>query len=424
MYIEFVLLGFALLVSFFLSGSETALTTVNRTKVRLRAEQGERAAEKLLVLLSKPDRMIITILVGNTIANIAATVLLILIAENYQWNIAWSVVTLTVLIILFAEVLPKTIAGTFSESIVYIIAPFIRLLVQLLRPITFLIAGLINMIIRIGSKGAVRETTISKEELLNMVDIASTNGTFEEEESERLKGILDFPNKDVSDVLSTHRTEVVAIPLQATYEEVRDTILEHFYTRYPVYDEDMDTIVGMFYSKKLIEWSMVPSTTLEEIIDKEPLFVVQTLSVEKVFKLMLTHQKHMAIVLDEYGGTLGIVTHEDLIEEMIGQEIEDETDHDEEILVHEMTENQLICAGRLEIEEVNQMFNINIINENDTIGGFILDQLGHVPEENEQFTYENLLFEVNEMDRSRIAKLTIIKKEIITEAIEAETQES
>ncbi|ALC88215.1 hemolysin [Bacillus sp. FJAT-22090] len=421
---EFVLLGFALLVSFFLSGSETALTTVNRTKVRLRAEQGERAAEKLLVLLSKPDRMIITILVGNTIANIAATVLLILIAENYQWNIAWSVVTLTVLIILFAEVLPKTIAGTFSESIVYIIAPFIRLLVQLLRPITFLIAGLINMIIRIGSKGAVRETTISKEELLNMVDIASTNGTFEEEESERLKGILDFPNKDVSDVLSTHRTEVVAIPLQATYEEVRDTILEHFYTRYPVYDEDMDTIVGMFYSKKLIEWSMVPSTSLEEIIDKEPLFVVQTLSVERVFKLMLTHKKHMAIVLDEYGGTLGIVTHEDLLEEMIGQEIEDETDHDEEILVHEMTENQLICAGRLEIEEVNQMFNINIINENDTIGGFILDQLGHVPEENEQFTYENLLFEVNEMDRSRIAKLTIIKKEVITEAIEAETQES
>ena len=419
-----MLLGFALLVSFFLSGSETALTTVNRTKVRLRAEQGERAAEKLLVLLSKPDRMIITILVGNTIANIAATVLLILIAENYQWNIAWSVVTLTVLIILFAEVLPKTIAGTFSESIVYIIAPFIRLLVQLLRPITFLIAGLINMIIRIGSNGAVRETTISKEELLNMVDIASTNGTFEEEESERLKGILDFPNKDVSDVLSTHRTEVVAIPLQATYEEVRDTILEHFYTRYPVYDEDMDTIVGMFYSKKLIEWSMVPSTSLEEIIDKEPLFVVQTLSVERVFKLMLTHKKHMAIVLDEYGGTLGIVTHEDLLEEMIGQEIEDETDHDEEILVHEMTENQLICAGRLEIEEVNQMFNINIINENDTIGGFILDQLGHVPEENEQFTYENLLFEVNEMDRSRIAKLTIIKKEIITEAIEAETQES
>lgn len=421
MYIEFVLLGFALLVSFFLSGSETALMTVSRMKVRLRAEQGDRAAEKLLALLSKPDQMTITILVGNTIANIAMTVLLIIVAENYEWNIIWSVVILTVVIILFAEVLPKTIAATFSETIVYMVAPMIRLLVRLLRPLTFVIAEFINMMIRIGSKGAVKETTISKEELLNMVDIASTDGTFEEEESERIKGILDFPHKDVSDVLSTHRTEVIGLPLEATYEEVRDTILEHSYTRYPVYDESLDSIIGLFYSKKLIEWSMDPSLQLESIIDKEPLFVVQTLSVEKVFKLMLTHKKHMAIVLDEYGGTLGIVTHEDLIEEMIGQEIEDETDDNEEILVHEITENRLICAGRIEIVEVNELFDVSIINENETIGGFVLEQLGHVPEENEQFTYENLLIEINEMDRNRIVKLTIIKKEIPKEI---EAQES
>ena len=156
---------------------------------------------------------------------------------------------------------------------------------------------------------------------------------------------------------------------------------------------------------------MDPSLKLEMLIDIEPLFVVQTLSVEKVFELMLTHKKHMAIVLDEYGGTLGIVTHEDLIEEMIGQEIEDETDDDEEILIHEMTENRLICAGRMEIEEVNQLFNLSIVNENETIGGFVLDQLGHVPEEGEQFTYENLFIEINEMDRSRIVTLTITKRE-------------
>ncbi|MFJ7969998.1 hemolysin family protein [Psychrobacillus sp. NPDC096389] len=411
MYIEFVLLAFALLVSFFLSGSETALTTVNRMKVRLRAEQGDRAAEKLLVLLLKSDRMIVTILIGNTIANVAMTVLVILIAENYAWNIVWSVIVLTVIIILFAEVLPKTIAATFSERIVYIVAPLIRLLIGLLRPITFLVSEFINMLIRIGSKGAVKETIITKEELLNMVDIASTDGTFEEEESERIRGILDFPNKDVSDVLFTHRTEMVALPIEYTYEEVRDTILEHSYTRYPVYDENIDTIVGMFYSKKLIEWSMDPSLPFDTLIDLEPLFVVQTLSVEKVFELMLTHKKHMAIVLDEYGGTLGIVTHEDLIEEMIGQEIEDETDHDEEILIHEMTENRLICAGRVEIEEVNLLFNLSIVNENETIGGFVLDQLGHVPEEGEQFTYENLFIEINEMDRSRIVTLTITKRE-------------
>ncbi|MFJ8065957.1 hemolysin family protein [Psychrobacillus sp. NPDC096426] len=420
MYIEFVLLAVALLVSFFLSGSETALMTVNRMKVRLRAEQGDRAAKDLLVLLTRSDRMIVTILIGNTIANVAMTVLVILIAEHYEWNIVWSVIVLTVIIILFAEVLPKTIAATFSEKIVYIVAPIIRLLIGLLRPLSFLVAKFINTIIRIGSKGAIKETIITKEEFMNMVDIASTNGTFEDEESERIKGILDFPNKDVSDVLFTHRTEMVALPIESTYEEVRDTILEHSYTRYPVYNENLDTVVGMFYSKKLIEWSMDPSLPLETLIDIEPLFVVQTLSVEKVFELMLTHKKHMAIVLDEYGGTLGIVTHEDLIEEMIGQEIEDETDDDEEILIHEMTESRLICAGRVEIEEVNLLFNLSIVNENETIGGFVLDQLGHVPEEGEQFTYENLLFEINEMDRSRIVTLTITKRE---EPEEHEAQE-
>ena len=355
--------------------------------------------------------MIITILVGNTIANISMAVILILIAEHFEWHIGWSIAILTVFIILFCEVLPKTIAATFSDRVVYVVSPLIRLLVIILRPITAFIAEITNLFIRIGSKGAITETTITKEELLSMVDLASTDGTFEDDESERIKGMLDFPNKDVSDVLSTHRTEVVGIPIEATYEEVRDTILEHHYTRYPVYDDSLDTIVGMFYSKKFIEWSMDTSVGIDTFIDKDPLFVVQTLSVEKVFKLMLTHKKHMAIVLDEYGGTLGIVTHEDLIEEMIGQEIEDETDDDEEILVHEMTESRLVCAGRMEIEEVNSLFNISIVNENETIGGFVLDQLGHVPEENEQFAYENLMVEINEMDRSRIVKLTITKRE-------------
>nr|WP_093061535.1 hemolysin family protein [Psychrobacillus sp. OK028] len=419
---EFVLFAISVLVSLFLSGSETALMTVNRMKVQLRAEQGDEESEKILSLLSKPDRMIITILVGNTIANIGMAVILILIAEHFEWHIGWSIAILTAFIILFCEVLPKTIAATFSDRVVYVVSPFIRLLVIILRPLTAFIAEITNLFIRIGSKGAITETTITKEELLSMVDLASTDGTFEDEESERIKGMLDFPNKDVSDVLSTHRTEVVGIPIEATYEEVRDTILEHHYTRYPVYDDSLDTIVGMFYSKKFIEWSMDTSIELDTFIDKEPLFVVQTLSVEKVFKLMLTHKKHMAIVLDEYGGTLGIVTHEDLIEEMIGQEIEDETDVDEEILVHEMTENRLVCAGRMEIEEVNSLFHVAIVNENETIGGFVLDQLGHVPEENEQFAYEDLMVEINEMDRSRIVKLTITKREETTE-IEPEKQE-
>ena len=158
------------------------------------------------------------------------------------------------------------------------------------------------------------------------------------EESNRLKEVLDFAEKDVSDVLETHRMDIIGLPIEATYEEVRDTILEHSYTRYPVYEDSMDTILGVFYSKMLIKWSIDPKQTLGELIDRNTFYVVQSASVEKVFKMMLSKKKHMAIVLDEYGGTLGMITHEDIIEEMIGQDIEDETDDDEEVFVYEKTD--------------------------------------------------------------------------------------
>lgn len=414
---EFVYLGICLALSFFFSGSETALTAVNRMKVQLRAEQGDRASQNLLMLLSKPDRMITTILIGNNIVNIAMPTILTIIAINYSWDIAIATAILTVLIIIFGEVLPKTISVTFSDRVAYLVFPIIGVLVYILRPITFLLAQMTNIFIRILSKGAVKEATLTKEELRSMVDIASTEGTFEEAESERLKGVLDFPHKDVEDVLETHRTEIAGIPTTATFEEVRTIILDNNYTRYPVYEESMDEIIGMFYSKLFIEWTMNPSRPFEEFIDREPLFVVKSLSVEKVYKQMLAKKKHMAIVLDEYGGTLGIVTHEDIIEEMIGQEIEDETDEGEEPLVYEHTAERLVCAARFEIEDFNHLMELDIVTENETIGGFIMEILGHVPDEGERVSYDDLMFEVNEMDRNRIVKLTVTRqpKEEVTE---------
>lgn len=405
----FIALIFFLLMSCFFSGSETALTAVNRMKVYLRAEQGDVKAQKLQKLIAKPDRMITTLLIGNNIANIMLPTLVTTIALTRGWEVGLATAVLTLVLIIFGEVLPKTIAATFSERVAYLVFPVISFLVVVFKPLTWLLAQFTNIFIRIISKGSVKEATMTKEELRTMVDIASTEGTFEEDESERIKGVLDFPNKDVSDVMSTHRTDTVGIALDSTYEEVRDLILDSSYTRYPVFEESMDNVVGLFYSKKLIEWSMNPNLTLRELMDDNPLFVVQSVSVEKVFKMMMAKKKHMAVILDEYGGTLGIVTHEDIIEEMIGQDIEDETDEEDDELVFEMTENQLSCHGRLEIEDVNEMFDINVPNDHDTIAGFVMQQLGHVPDEGEQFTYENLHVEINEMDRNRIVRLTITK---------------
>lgn len=407
----FIALGIFLIMSFFLSGSETALTAVNRMKVYLRAEQGDVKAQNLQKLIAKPDRMITTILIGNNISNIMLPTLVTMIAIDRGWEVGLATAILTLILIIFGEVLPKTIAATFADKIAYIVAPVIRVLVVLFKPLTWLLAQFTNIFIRIISKGHVKEATMTKEELRTMVDIASTEGTFEEDESERIKGVLDFPNKDVSDVMSAHRTDIVGIPLDATYDEVRDLILDSSYTRYPVYEESLDNVVGLFYSKKLIEWSMNPNLTLQELMDDNPLFVVQSVSVEKVFKIMMAKKKHMAVILDEYGGTLGIVTHEDIIEEMIGQDIEDETDEEDDELVFVMTDTTLSCHGRLEIEDVNEMFDVEVPNDHDTIAGFVMQQLGHVPDEGEQFTYENLHVEVNEMDRNRIVRLTITKKD-------------
>lgn len=406
----FIALGFFLIMSFFLSGSETALTAVSRMKVQLRAEQGDPKSIKLRDLISKPDKMITAILIGNNVANIMMPTIVTMIAIDRGLKVGVMTGILTVVLIVFGEVLPKTIAATFADRIAYVVAPTISVFVKLLTPLTILLSLFTNIFIRIISKGAVTEATLTKEELRSMVDIASTEGTFEQEESLRLKGVLDFPDKDVSDVMETHRTDVIGLPIESTYEEVRDTILEYFYTRYPIYEESIDKVVGIFYSKTLIEWSMNPEKKLADLMDEEPLFVVQTASVEKVFKLMLANKKHMAIVLDEYGGTLGIVTHEDIIEEMIGQDIEDETDFDEEVLVYEKNEDLLICHGRLEIIDAIDLLDVELPTDHETIGGFVMQELGHVPEDGERFTYENLYFEIEEMDRSRIVKMKITKR--------------
>ena len=407
----FIALGIFLFLSFFLSGSETALTAINRMKVQLRADQGDKHSVKLLELISKPDRMITAILIGNNVANIMMPTIVTMIGIDRGWQVGTATGILTVIIIVFGEVLPKTIAATFSDRVAYIVAPPIRLLVKIMMPLTAILSLFTNAFIRIISKGAVTEATLTKEDLRSMVDLASIEGTFEQDETLRIKGVLDFPEKDVSDVLDTHRTDVVGLPITATYEEVRGTILEYFYTRYPVYEGSMDKIVGMFYSKMFISWSMTPEKPLAELIDRDMLYVVQSTSVERVFKMMLLEKKHMAVVLDEYGGTLGIITQEDIIEEMIGQDIEDETDMEDEALIYEKTDNRLTCHGRLEIIDAIDLLGIELPTDHETMGGFILQQLGHMPEEGERFSYENLQISIEEMERNRIIRMTITIRE-------------
>ncbi|MFB5663658.1 hemolysin family protein [Alteribacillus sp. HJP-4] len=398
-----------LFVSFFLSGSETALTAVNKMKVRSAAENGDKPSKKLLKMVSKPDELITAILIGNNISNIALPTIVTIVAIDYGVNVGLATAVLTLTIIIFAEVLPKSVAATFAEKIAYIVAPVIRLVMFIFKPLTYLLNIFTGVVIRVISKGEKVQASFSKEELKTMVDIATHEGTFDDEETQRIKGVIDFYSKDVRDALKTPRIEIVGIPEESTLDEAREIILNNNHTRYPVYREDMDHIVGVFHSKLLLQWANEPGTTLDDFTDNNPLFIVETTSIEKVFKMMLKEKKHLAIVMDEYGGTNGIISHEDIIEAMIGQEIADETDEDEDVLIRELTSDHIICNGKLGIRRLNDVFRTKIPEEEDIVAGFLYKEIGHIPEEGETLEHNYLFFEVLEMDDNRIVEAKITK---------------
>lgn len=400
---------FLLFVSFFFSGSETALTATNKMRLETRARSNDRKAEKLLNLVSKPSQFITTILIGNNIANILLPTLVTTLAIQYGFNVALASAILTVTIIVFSEVIPKSVAAAFPDRIAFVVYPIIQFFVVIFKPITAVLNWLTSFITKALSKGQPKDVSISKEELRVMVDIADAEGTFNPSESHRIKGALDFHNLNVKDVLKTPRVEIIALPSTASYEEVRDIVLQHPFSRYPVYKDDIDNIVAVFHSKYLIQWSIEPEKALEEFSDKDPLVVYEFHSIEEVFREMTTEKKHLAIVLDEYGGTEGIVTHEDIIEAMIGLEIEDESDLESEILVENLTETEIICSGKIPLYQLNSIFDTDIPEEEDVLAGFLIKEFKGFPKEGEVLETNNLTFKILKVEGRTIRKVQIVK---------------
>ncbi|MBF1991960.1 DUF21 domain-containing protein [Staphylococcus schleiferi] len=324
MIIAIILLIF---VSCFFSGSETALTAANRVKLKSEADQNNKKSANLLKLLDKPSAFITTILIGNNIANILLPTLVTILAVDLGLNVGIASAILTVVIIVFAEVIPKSIAATFPDPIARLVFPIIRFFVIILKPITVVLNAITDGINRLLSRGQENQG-MSKEEVRTMVSIAGTEGAFNEMERNRIQGVMNFDRLKVNDINNTPRVNVTSLSVGNDYDEVYDIVTNHPYTRYPVYEGDIDHVVGVFHSKYLLAWSKTPEKSVLDFCS-EPLFVYEHNRAEWVLRKMTITRKHMAIVLDEYGGTDAIVTHEDLIEEMLGMEIEDEMDREE-----------------------------------------------------------------------------------------------
>ncbi|MBX5322313.1 DUF21 domain-containing protein [Staphylococcus caprae] len=316
-------------VSFFFSGSETALTAANRTKFQTEAKNGDRKAQGLTRLLDKPSEFITTILIGNNLANIILPILVTILAIRMGVNIGIAAAIITIVIILISEVIPKSVAATFPDKISRLVYPVINICVIVLKPITVLLNKMTDGINHMFSRGKPVEKRFNKEEIRTLLNIAGREGAFNEVENARLQNVMDFEKLKVTDVDTTPRVNVVAFSKEVTYDEAYETVMNEPYTRYPVYDEDIDDIIGVFHSKYLLAWSKHKNDRITNYASS-PLFVNEHNRAEWVLRKMTVTRKHLAIVLDEYGGTDAIVSHEDLIEELLGMDIEDEMDQEEE----------------------------------------------------------------------------------------------
>lgn len=407
MIISIIILLF--LLSIFFSLSETALTSLSQVKLQTQAKNDDKKAKKLLQLTDNPGELHMVTNIGNNTVDLTIVALVVYWTLGTEIHAVLAAALAIIAIILFAEIIPQAIARAIPMEIASFVSPLIRLMMKILKPVIFVLDKTAKMIANRFNKDGDEEFTVSKDELKALVELADMEGTFRSDESYRIMGVLDFYNLNVRDVMKTPRVDIVALPITATYEEVRDFAIDNRFTRYPVYDGDIDNIVGIMHTKYLLSWSVEPERKLEEFIDRDPLVVYEFQPIEGIFRKMTKHRRHMAIVLDEYGGTEGIITHEDIIEGMIGLEIHDEMDEEDEVLIEKLTPTKVICDGKVTLHRLNTIFQTEIPEEEDVLAAYLLSEFKDFPKAGDVLEREKLKFKILSVEDRSIRRVQIMK---------------
>lgn len=413
---EFVIMILCIILSAFFSATETAFSSINKIKMISLAENGNKKAAAVLSIVEKYDKFLTTVLVGNNVVNILlaslATIFFVSkVGDEYGTTV--STVVTTVIVLIFGEITPKSLAKEFPEKFSMFALPFVKFLMFIFAPLCFIFSVWTKLISKINKNE--EEDTITDDELLTIVKEAENEGGLDKHESELIQNAIAFDDRQALDIL-TPRVDVVAIPVDAEEEEVNKIFSDSGYSRLPVYDGSLDNIVGIIHQKDFHE-GVDEGKTISEIF-KEPVFVTPTLKISNLLRELQKEKAHIAVVVDEYGGTAGIVTMEDILEELVG-EIWDEHDEIEEE-VTEVCENIYLLQGTVLLDEMCDLLGIKCEeSEADTVSGFIMEQLGHIPVEGETFEYENLKIEITEVVARRI---TEVKIEVIP--VEEEEEET
>lgn len=388
--IQIVTLLVLFLLSAFFSSAETAYSTVNRVRLRTLAEEKHKGAIRVLGILDRYGKMLSAILIGNNIVNLSASSVATTFAIRTWGSRAVGIMTgiLTFIVLLFGEIIPKTWAMQRAESITLIYSRIISLLMTVLTPVIFLIDKLSNWILRflhISSDG--NNFSITEKELKTYVDVSHEGGVIETEERELIYNVFDFGDTVAKDIMIP-RIQMTTVPIDASYQELLSTFQASMFTRIPVYEDDPDHIVGVVNIKDFILVKDKEKFQIKKIL-REAYYTYEYKSVSDLLMEIREKSLSIAFVLSEYGATVGMITMEDMIEELVG-EIRDEYDADEEELIQQIDDNKYLVEGSMKLNDINDALDIELDSEDyDSVGGLIIEKLARLPQDQETITLDN-----------------------------------
>lgn len=389
--------------------SETALMALSKIRIRHMVEEGVKGAKLVEKLAEDPSRLLGAILIGNNIVNIGASALATSVAVKAFGEGAVGVVTIvmTILVLIFGEITPKSIAKQNSESVALKVSKIINIVVKLFRPFIAIFTAISGLFIRLlGGDPKATEPFITEEELKTMVGVSEEEGVLEDVEKEMIFNVFEFADSQVKDVM-VQRVDIVAVDINATYDEVINIIKTEQFSRIPVYNQNIDDVIGILNVKDLIIASQSKENFKISDYMREPYYTFEFKKISELFNEMKKTRNHMSVVLDEYGGNVGIVTIEDLIEEVVG-EIEDEYDDEEDNDIIVVKEDEYIVDGSARLDHIGDLIGVTMESEEfDSVGGLVIGELGRFPEQSEEVNLNNIRFVVEEVDKNRIKKVRI-----------------
>ena len=408
--IQIILLVILLVGSGFFSASETALMSLSRIKMRHMEEDGVKGAKLVSSLVEDSNRLLTSILIGNNIVNIAATSIAtsLFTATLGAQGVAMATGVMTVLVLIFGEITPKTISANNPEKASLVVSKPIKFFVIILTPVVWvfnIITKVIFKLFGVDDNGV--KPFITEEELKTMVNVSHEEGLLEIEEREIINNVFEFGDMQAKEAM-VQRLDIVAIDMEDSYDEIIELFKTEKLSRMPVYEETIDDIIGTLNIKDIIflDDEEIVNFNIKKYI-REAFFTYEFKKITQLLEEMKKEKSQMAIVVDEYGGTAGLITIEDLVEVIVG-DIEDEYDEEEDE-IQQITSNEFLVDGSTKISDVNERLDIELESEEfDSIGGYIIGYLKHIPEENEIIEVENIKFNIESVDKNRIKKIRIM----------------